>query len=505
MFPKGGFRNMALNRTSDSLSKCDPSLYSNIYDVRKRPEIKQNPVSTTSSIHKDTIDLSRDKMKEEALNRLRHTKQIVIPQSSFMRVGKYLFLAIAFPPYILLYGVPKWILVEALPAVFNLCIVMWKKVQEKTGKHIENGIQKVQQMFLTMQKMSLVLIQPIIRLVMEFRYKIQRLFNQGLQFFSRFAENLKSRFSMPFKKIAPGFERLQKRISQVKEKFNQKARQLSERLQEGIQWIKQTPQNILAWGQAQFQRLKEQVSVKGTPLGKKIHTSQQLAERAANWISKRCDQGLTAFKRSFEPLAAFFRERISPRWQSFKKVFRGKWKLARDFFGQKQRKALSFVEEKQKKLKDLTHHHLIDKLLSQHWLPGRFQRWMKIFLANQIVQIILKKGIQGYAFAAGNCLKGSAALLEGLAKGATIIAKARDSLRSYGRIFTQIVSNALEKSYWGCRKISKLALYYCFLYLMMAGILSIWGLRSLGTLTSFLASHLIHLMKKPQRLFSKSS
>lgn len=487
---------MGLNRTSDSLSKCDPSLYSNIYDVRKRSDIKQNPVSTNSSIHKDTIDLSRDKMKEEALARLRQTNQIVIPQNSFMRVGKYLFQAIALPPYLLLYGLPKWILVEALPAIFNLCMVMWKKIQENTGKQIEKGTHKVQQMLLTMQKMSLVLIQPIIRLALEFRYKIQRLFNQGLQFFSRFAESL----NLPFKKIASGFERLQKRISQAKEKFSLKAQQLSDRFQEGIQWIKQTPQNILAWGQAQFQRLKELAAAKGSPLAKRIHTSQQLAERAANWISKRCGQGMSAFRRGFEPLAAFCRKQLAPRWEAFKKAFSSKWKQTCDFFGQKQRKSLAFLEEKQKKLKDLTHHHLIDKLLSQRWLPGKLQRWMKSFLATPIAQMIIKRGFQGYAFIAANCLKGSAALLKGLSKGAKIIAKARDSLCRFGRIFNQLASSGIEKVYWGGRKVSKLALYYCFLYLLMAAILSVWGLRSLGTLTSFLSMRFISLIKKPHSL-----
>ena len=90
---------MVIKRSSDSLSRCDPSLYSNIYDVRKHPDVKHTVKATaTQPTHRDTIEISRDKLKEEALNRVRHTSRFVIAQHGFMRVGRYLFLAVAFPP-----------------------------------------------------------------------------------------------------------------------------------------------------------------------------------------------------------------------------------------------------------------------------------------------------------------------------------------------------------------------------------------------------------------------
>lgn len=37
----------------------------------------------------------------------------------FVSVGKFLFIAIMLPPYILVYGVPKWLIVEAFPFIFH--------------------------------------------------------------------------------------------------------------------------------------------------------------------------------------------------------------------------------------------------------------------------------------------------------------------------------------------------------------------------------------------------
>jgi hypothetical protein len=138
---------MAIYRASDSLSRCDPNQYSSIYDVRKRPDIKHEPVAATRPIHKDTIEISRDKLKEEALNRLRHTSKYMIAQNSFMRIGKYLFLAVALPPYFVIYGLPKWILVEGIPAIFSMSLWMWKKIQHRTQKQIEVANRKVSKWF----------------------------------------------------------------------------------------------------------------------------------------------------------------------------------------------------------------------------------------------------------------------------------------------------------------------------------------------------------------------
>ena len=57
-----------INRSSDSLSKCDPGSYSNIYDARKRPDVKNHRVTPSASVQKDTIEISHDKLKKEALS-----------------------------------------------------------------------------------------------------------------------------------------------------------------------------------------------------------------------------------------------------------------------------------------------------------------------------------------------------------------------------------------------------------------------------------------------------
>lgn len=298
---------MAINRPSDSMSRCDPSLYSNIYDVRKRSDIKHEPIYATQPTHKDTIEISRDKLKEEALSRLRHTSKYVIIQNSFARIGKYLFIAIAFPPYFILYGLPKWIIVEGLPAILSMYMWVWKKVQQKTKNRFDAGIHKVVQLTQFMQKMAQhVLIQPIIRVILEFRQRILRMRENIHQTFKQIYEKSKKIFNLPGVKVSEGLKRLQIKLAQVRKSLQQQVETVATRVQESFQWIKQSPLLFLGWGQTQIQKFNEQAVSWRNSWKQRIQTSQQMAQRTTNWISKQYKQGLEKFKRTCEPLTSFF-------------------------------------------------------------------------------------------------------------------------------------------------------------------------------------------------------
>lgn len=492
---------MALNRTSDSLSKCDPNLYSNIYDVRKRPDIKNNPVAATRPAHKDTIEISRDKLKEEALNRLRHSSSVVIAQNSFMRVGKYLFLAVAFPPYLLLYGLPKWILVEGLPAVFSLCMMMWNKVRQKTKKSVDQGVLKTQQMFQYFQKLAQVFIQPVVRLAFEFRRAIRRFFDRGSQFFKGINEKIKLGLLIPGKKIAKGMERIQKKFVQMKEKLKQQTAQLADRLQDGIQWIRQTPLTFLSWGQLQFQRLKSQGATKSAPMVKRWRSSQQNAQKSAEWVARQVKRGADAIKRTFEPLAVFYRGRLQPVFRKIRGSIQGKWKRARDFFGQKHQQSLNYLENKQQRLKELSAQHLIHRIISQMWLPNRLKGWVQKWLSHPLVKGIFEAAVRLYALIASACLSAFSLLLQGISKGARLISQWAGTMGSYVKILGSQSSVFLNKGGRICRSMVFYALYYSLLYTFMAVIVLAWGIRSLGTLMGSLKNHIISLLQrhKPPR------
>jgi hypothetical protein len=485
---------MAIYRTSDSLSRCDPGLYDSIYDVRRRPDIKHEPIHATQPTHKDTIEISRDKLKEEALSRLRHTSKYVIAQNSFMRIGKYLFLAIAFPPYFMIYGLPKWILVEGVPAIFSMCVWMWKKVQQKSQKPLEAGTRKVVQMIQWMRNVVHVMIQPVVHLALEIRRKIQRLREQTLQFFKEMNEKVKKDIHQPRLRLAQGFKQIQNRLSHIRTQLTAQAH----RLQEGIQWIKQSPQMVWGWGQMQMQNLKELATSWSIQWGKRFQTSQQLAQRATHWVSNQFKHRWDNLKGHFEPLAAFYRQYILPEWQALKEICKGKWQQTRHFFHQKHQRALAFLQNKQEKLKRLSYPYVLDRLLTHAWmkkLPMYFQQWLKQWLSHPIARAIGEKGVKIYCYMARGYLGIVASLLHALSYGAKWIRNTCDFIKTYAKLGKQKVLEIGNRSYNACRKFALYSLYYFLLGLTMAAILLIWTVQYLGHLMKSLTPSLSFVEK----------
>lgn len=103
----------------DSWSKTPPP---SIYDLVRNPQKINQPAlppKVQMGSTKDVLESTQQRLNREILEkwqdnalRLPHETFVVVAQ-----VGKYLFLAIMLPPYIFLYGLPKWLLINVLPAV----------------------------------------------------------------------------------------------------------------------------------------------------------------------------------------------------------------------------------------------------------------------------------------------------------------------------------------------------------------------------------------------------
>ncbi len=488
---------MAIYRSSDSLSRCDPNLYSSMFDVRKRSDIKHHPVSATPSIHKDTIEISRDKLKEEALSRLRHTSKYVIAQNSFMRIGKYLFLAIAFPPYFVLYGLPKWVVVEGIPAIFSMCVWMWKKVHHQTQKHVEAGTKKVVQIVQFVQRLAQVLIQPIVHLALEIRQGILRMREHTLQFFKRIIRRTQAALKLPLR-LTESFKQLQKRMTNIREKWSQQVQTLAVRMQEGIQWIKETPQVFLGWGQAQLQHLRQQAVSLGTQWKIHFKHSHQFAQRATGWIYQQFKNVKGNFKSGVIPLVNFYRHQLQPHWQQLKEACKRKGRQTRDFFHQKHQRALVFLQEQQEKLKRLSSLVFIQYLMAHPWmgkLPLRLQNWLKKLFSRPACRTICEGGIKVYAFVAGCLLRSASLGLQFLSKGASQTIQSCDWLRVSVKRMRQKVLHFLKRGIEIFRKGMLYALYYSLLFITMAFILLIWGVRFLGKCMGSIISHLWYKKK----------
>lgn len=495
---------MAIYRASDSLSRCDPNQYSSMYDVRKRPDIKHEPVAATRPIHKDTIEISRDKLKEEALNRLRHTSKYMIAQNSFMRIGKYLFLAVALPPYFVIYGLPKWILVEGLPVIFSMSVWMWKKVQHRTQKQIEAANRKVVQMVQLVQNTVQVLMQPLVHLALQIRQSIRRFRDRALRRFKTIVVRVKQAFHLPKMNLTQGLQRVHKRLLSLREKWANRAQKVGIGIQQGIQWIKESPQAIYGWGQIQFQRLNQQVSSLGLQWKNRSHTPHELAQRATDSVSKGFKWGFEGFKKQFTPLVQFYQEQWLPKWHKLREACKGRWLQTRDFFQHKHQRALAFLQVMQEKLKRVTSDRVLQYLLSHPWmrkLPDHFQVWLKKCLSHPVVRAICDTGVKCYTLSVNALLEGAKFALRIVGQGSALVIKYCNLVRSTIKIASQSVISVLKVVQRTLSKSAFYVLFYFLLFLTIALILLIWSVRLLGNYTSSLFSH-FSMKKQMARLKS---
>lgn len=122
----------------DSIAKCTPG--NDLYAMIRNPTAKISPRATKPV---DTVKSLQGQMEREAVARLSKFIQNFIV---IARAGKFVFLAFAIPPYILFYGLPKWVLADVLPnLVFNPFKLINKKIKDlfksnETNKGVVNSL-----------------------------------------------------------------------------------------------------------------------------------------------------------------------------------------------------------------------------------------------------------------------------------------------------------------------------------------------------------------------------
>lgn len=121
----------------DSIAKCSPG--NDLYAMIQNPALKV-PSKPTSMKKVDSIKSLQKDMERDAVAKIgKWTENFIV----VARAGKFVFLAIAIPPYILLYGLPKWLLAEALPSLLHGGMKPFKIMTEKIKglfKANDNGI-----------------------------------------------------------------------------------------------------------------------------------------------------------------------------------------------------------------------------------------------------------------------------------------------------------------------------------------------------------------------------
>lgn len=125
---------------NDSISEWDN--YSNPYDYRNvsHPGVIQRRAEQYAN-SKDKLIPAQRKLEMELMQKYFQK----IPQGQFVlgKLGKYGFLAIVLPPYFLLYGLPNWIMMQALPTIFKALKVRGKKLCMALTRPIVNAYNSI--------------------------------------------------------------------------------------------------------------------------------------------------------------------------------------------------------------------------------------------------------------------------------------------------------------------------------------------------------------------------
>lgn len=481
------------NRTSDSWSRCDPNQYSSLYDVRKRSDIKQEPSAATRPIHKDTIEISRDKLQKEALNSLRHTSKYVIAQNGFMRVGKYLFLAAALPPYFMIYGLPKWILVEGMPALFSFSLWMWKKVRDQTEKQIHSGTRKVIQMAQFVQGVMQVMLQPLVHMALQIRESFRHFRDYSLLLIKKMTAKIKHGAHFPRLNVT-----LSQRVndiryffSKINKKWSEKKEEISLQVQQGIQWIKQSPQLILNWGQFQFQRFGQHALSLVHQWKNRFEASQQWAQKGTEWTSLQLKTCLKVFKKPFVLISHLYKRYAEPSWEKLKENYKEKWLKVDHFLKRRHRRSLVFLQAQQEKLKRLSSECFLSFIVnhpSMNQLHSALQKSLRKCLLHPITRKVCDGVLKSYSFITHILLQFAKIGLHALPLIKSIFTRCWNGIRAIIQLGSNSLNAVLAVAMRLFQQGALYALYYFLLFLTISLILLIWAFRSLGEYTGYLFS-----------------
>lgn len=202
-------------------------------------------------------------------------------------------------------------------------------------------------------------------------------------------------------------------------------------------------------------------------------------------------------KRDFEPVAKFCREQLLPICRKIKHAIEERGRQAGEFFRRKHRQAHSFLDKKQARLKNLSAHYVVDALLSQSWLPNWLKACIQKWFSHPFVKGFCEGVVSIYSLAARTCLQFFSFLLQISSKGAKVVRDTVGRLRFYWSALSLKLSMVLSTTYRACRKAAFYSLYCGLLYTLMAGIVLVWGLSSLGNLLNSLTKRLGGLLQHP--------
>ncbi len=421
---------MAIYKSSDSLTRCDPNRYDHLFEVNSRPKIKSES-SSAPPIHKDTLEISKDKLKKEALERLRHTSKIMVAYDGFMRIGKTLFLAIGLPPYLLVFGLPKWMLTAGIPAMISYTLMIWKHFQSKLKQQIEAGSKKWVQSIHFFKSIAIELTSQLMRPFVHFAWKI----NQKL---NRYREKMSLLFHRMDGKIKDAFSKLEKYLFLKKLNFKPKFNiHFNLDFSEWMNAIGVKREKCLNALKKSLSQIK--IKLPTLPWFKPLIRADKIAQSATNWIIDKWSKAFSLFL--ITPFLNRLEKQWSPLWQKFKSLSKNKIKKAGEFFQRKKHSLFYFLESKQIKLKKISHEWFCQKILSSalfKYTPFSFREKIKKILHLKVLKNVISQALNIYVFSLDKMIELSRFVINWIFKLASIA-------RNYCKKITNRINHVCSK------------------------------------------------------------
>lgn len=501
-------RTMVIYRFSDRLSRCDPSLYSNIYDVRKWPNAK-HPSSILPPLHKNEVEISRNKLKKDALSYLKRTFKSNIKQSDLIRFGKHLFLAITFPPYFIIYGLPKQILTKGLLVIFFACKSVQRKIQEQMQIFIASLTYKTVQIIQLIKNLISILIFPIFYSALKIRQTIISYIRENnwknLKNPVREARIILNQLPLTLiKKIfvyqqrllqikEKGNQQLKKYLSQIKEKGNQQLKKNFVGIKEVFKERNKKLKLVVKWGKIQFYSLNQKVICWNSHYKTQFFATRQLAQQTTHQFVEEFKNRIKNLKSYFASVN-FYWSRLKLQEKKLSKQYQIIYLHMRGSFYQKYQLIFSFLKIKGEKLRFLYIKSFFQNSVFYTRLNmfSQLLRYcLKKFFPHPISSIFHKKVIKTYLFFIKIIPQILHYKLKLLFYGINIAKQTYNSIQKHVKLIGKKVLNFLMSKLRIFKKGALYLLYYFFLYITIIFILCVWGIRYLEKCTKFLISNFL--------------
>ena len=281
----------------DSVSKCE--VYSNPYDTRNLSnEALANHRKETYLNGRDHLETTRKRLERQTIDRVLSNNRMII----IVQVGKYLFLAIMVPPYILFYGVPKWLFLQGFPLMFagmksatqylnqllmNLGKIQTKMMKAITGLNLMKQLEKFQKAFKTIQNAIVAIVN-----------QTQTLTSRMMQPLFKFGRQITS----TTEKVA---NKMNEWNAQLKKAIESTGNTLTQQIQKAYEWMKPNFNFQFTWmhkgteATKQFviqfrQRIQKIVTTPIKFVGKITHQLLQIPQRLTqpiiNWSKPKIEK-----------------------------------------------------------------------------------------------------------------------------------------------------------------------------------------------------------------------